>query len=38
VEREVRRVFEEQGVASRGWISPLGCPGARVIQPPGESA
>jgi homoserine kinase len=38
VERGVRRAFEEQGVVSRGWISPLGCPGARVIQPAGESA
>jgi homoserine kinase len=35
VERAVRAAFDRAGVVSSGWISPLGCPGARVVDADG---
>ena len=31
VERAVLEAFERRGIAAGGWISPLGCAGARVV-------
>lgn len=31
VERAICRAFEDAGLSAGGWVSPLGCPGARIV-------